>query len=178
MLKLIICLGLFLLPVTALADACKVGHADLHEAIVAVHEKQRNVGVGVVIRSAHGEIFSDYVGLSDLENEVAVTTATQFGIASITKLYTATLLLIYEAQRQIDLDASVQSYVSDFPVKAEGDITVRMLATRRPGIPHPQAVRTPRLFATHYATAAAALEVFEDDALLFAPGSEESYSRN
>jgi serine beta-lactamase-like protein LACTB len=176
MLKLIICMGLLVLPVIALADSCKASDADLQKAIIAVHEKQRNVGVGVVIRSADGEIFSDYVGLSDLENEVRVTAATQFGIASITKLYTATLLLIYEATGRIDLDASVQSYVSDFPVKAEGDITVRMLATHKSGIPHPQAVRTPKLFATHYATAAAALEVFEDDALLFAPGSEESYS--
>ena len=176
MLKILAWLVLILLPVTAIAGQCAADNSAFHDAVLAVHNKQRNVGMGVVVLNAGQEIFSDYIGLADVENNVPVTVDTQFGIASITKLYTAALLLMYEAEGEIDLDATVQKYVSDFPTKREGDITVRMLATHTSGIPHPQAVRTPKLFATHYATAMEALEVFHDDALLSTPGTSASYS--
>lgn len=176
MLKILAWFVLILLPVTAIAGQCAADNSVFHDAVLAVHHKQRNVGMGVVVLNAGQEIFSDYIGLADVENNVPVTVDTQFGIASITKLYTAALLLMYEAEGEIDLDATVQKYVSDFPTKREGDITVRMLATHTSGIPHPQAVRTPKLFATHYATAMEALEVFRDDALLSTPGTSASYS--
>lgn len=176
MLKILAWLVLILLPVTAISGQCAADNSAFHDAVLAVHHKQRNVGMGVVVLNAGQEIFSDYIGLADVENNVPVTVDTQFGIASITKLYTAALLLMYEAEGEIDLDATVQKYVSDFPTKREGDITVRMLATHTSGIPHPQAVRTPKLFATHYATAMEALEVFRDDALLSTPGTSASYS--
>jgi CubicO group peptidase (beta-lactamase class C family) len=176
MLKILAWFALILLPVTAIADQCAVDNSSFHKAVLAVHNKQRNVGLGVVVLKAGQEIYSDYIGLADVENSVPVTVDTQFGIASITKLYTAALLLMYEAEGKIDLDATVQKYIPDFPIKPEGEITVRMLATHTSGIPHPQAVRTPKLFATHYATAMEALEVFRDDALLSTPGTTASYS--
>jgi CubicO group peptidase (beta-lactamase class C family) len=169
-------LFLLLLPGTAVAGQCAADNSVFHDAVAAVHLKQRNVGIGVVVLNAGQEVFSDYMGLADVENDVLVTADTQFGIASITKLYTAVLLLLYEAEDRIDLDATVQAYIPDFPEKPEGDITVRMLAMHTSGIPHPQAVRTPKLFATHYNTATEALEVFRDDALLSVPGAKESYS--
>lgn len=41
---------------------------------------------------------------------------------------------------------------------------------------HPQAVRTPKLYATHFETATDALEVFEDVPLDFVPDSDSAYS--
>lgn len=148
---------------------------DLHQAVVDVHEKQQNVGVATVIRHRETIFFSDYIGLADVEHQVPVGPETQFGVASITKLFTAVALLKLHADGKIALDAPVRTYFPEFPQKSEKEITIRMLATHRSGIPHPTN-RTPQLFATHYESAIEATEVFKNDTLLFEPGTERRYS--
>ena len=155
---------------------CAAPIDDLHQAVVEVHEKQQNVGVATVISKQGKLVFEDYRGLADLEHEVPMSDRTRLGIASITKLFTAVIVLRYHAAGVVDLDAPVQRYVTAFPQKPQGEITLRMLLEHRSGIPHPQAVRTPELFATHYETATDALEVFADEPLDFPPGSESAYS--
>jgi serine beta-lactamase-like protein LACTB len=147
----------------------------LGAAILAVHETQQNVGLAVVVYRAGELTYAQCLGKADLDHDVDVHAGTRFGIASVTKLFTAVTLLNIYGDGEISLDAPVQEYVPDYPEKPEGEITLRMLATHRSGIPHPDR-RTPELFATHYETATAAIEVFVDEELLFAPGSSEHYS--
>lgn len=141
----------------------------------AVHEKQQNVGLQACAMRAGTEVFSGHLGMADLEHSVAVTESTQFGIASITKLFTATAALKLEAEGRLDLDAPIQTYVPEFPLKPEGTITLRMLLEHRSGIPHPSN-RTPELYSTHYASAMDAIELFAADSLLFEPDSDARYS--
>jgi serine beta-lactamase-like protein LACTB, mitochondrial len=155
---------------------CEATDADLRQVIAEIHEKQRNVGLSAVIHQGGELVFSEHLGQADLEHDVEVGAHTHFGIASITKLFTAVTLLKLQTSGLIDLDAPIQKYVKSFPKKPEGEITVRMLVTHRSGIPHPQASRTPQLFATHYETATEALEVFDGDSLVAVPGSEQVYS--
>ncbi|MDX1666246.1 MAG: serine hydrolase domain-containing protein [Saprospiraceae bacterium] len=145
------------------------------EAVEAVHEKQRNVGLAAVIHRGGQKVFSHYQGMADLEHRVPVISETSFGMASITKVFTAVVLLQLEAEGLINLDAPVQRYIPEFPRKSETGITLRMLATHRSGIPHPSN-RTPTLYATHYESALAAMEVYISDTLLFEPGTDRRYS--
>jgi len=149
--------------------------AELRRAALAVHDKQRNIGIAVALHRNGQPVFSLTAGAADLEHDVPVTAATRFGIASLTKLYTAAALLVLRQEGRVDLDAPVQRYVPAFPKRPEGAITLRMLGTHRSGIPHPIR-RTPELFATHYATAIEALEVFAHDTLVAAPGTRRVYS--
>lgn len=154
---------------------CEALPGELHKTAFAIHEKQKNVGLAVLVRRNGETAFSETVGLADLEHGTPVTNETRFGIASLTKLFTAVTLLKLQAAGKIDLDAPVQRYLPRFPEKPEGEITIRMLATHRSGIPHPQE-RTPELFATHFDTATDALVVFEDAELVSVPGERRTYS--
>lgn len=158
-----------------LASRCAAPAGALRQLVAVVHEKQSNVGVAAAIRMDDELIFSEFLGKADLEHDVRVTSATRFGAASLTKLFTAVTLLKLHEQDRIDLDAPVQRYVPSFPEKEDGTITIRMLATHRSGIPHPQD-RTPELFATHYETARDSLEVFADEPLVATPGDRRVYS--
>lgn len=159
----------------ASASACTVPDGTLRAAVTAVHEKQRNVGVAAAIRRGHARAFRADIGFADLEHRVSVDSTTVFGIASVTKLFTAVALLLLHDRGRLDLDAEVQEYVPEYPQHEAGPITLRRLATHRSGIPHPSE-RTPELFATHYETALAALEVFTDDTLVAVPGAQRVYS--
>jgi CubicO group peptidase (beta-lactamase class C family) len=148
----------------------------MQSAINEVHTKQNNVGVAAAIVRGEQIVFTEYLGLADVEFGVEVDRNTRFGIASITKLYTAVALLQLRADGQIELSDTVQKHYPDFPQKPEGQITLEMLALHKSGIPHPQSVRTPKLFATHFENATDAVSVFADDDLLFEPGSDAKYS--
>ena len=154
---------------------CVAPPAELRRAVLAVHDKQRNVGIAVALHRNGQPVFSLTEGAADLEHDAPVTAATRFGIASLTKLYTAAALLVLRQEGRVDLEAPVRRYVPAFPERPEGTITLRMLATHRSGIPHPTR-RTPELFATHYATATQALEVFAHDTLVAVPGARRVYS--
>lgn len=165
---------------TAVAQArvssgCPLPSATLDEAVLEIHNKQQNVGVAATLYGEEGLIYDGHFGLSDLEHQVEIGPETRFGIASITKLFTAVALLKLHVEGKVDLDAPVQRYVPEFPEKNKGTITLRLLATHQSGIPHPSD-RTPELFATHFESSIDALEVFRDDTLMFTPGSQRGYS--
>ena len=147
----------------------------LHESVLEVHQKQQNVGVAAALISKEKLMFADYIGLGDIENNVEIHERSKFGIASVTKLFTAVTILKLEAENKIDLDATVQDYFSDLTFNSKKDITIRMLLTHQSGIPHPNN-RTPKLFSTNYKSAMEAMEVFVNDSLLFEPGTANQYS--
>jgi D-alanyl-D-alanine carboxypeptidase len=79
---------------------------------------------------------SDAVGLADVENDVALTTAHLFRIASHSKTFTATAILQLAADGRLRLDDPVSAYVpelSDAP-SGIGAVTVRELLEHGGGV--------------------------------------------
>lgn len=155
---------------------CAASDADIRNAIQEVHSKQENVGLSAAIVRSDQIVFEHSLGLANVEFSIPVDRDTRFGIASITKLYTAVTLLQFRAEGRIGLGDIVQEHLPDFPRKPEGDISLEMLALHTSGIPHPQSVRTPELYATHFDTATDAIRIFADEDLLFPPGTAARYS--
>ena len=157
---------------SAAEPGCRASDTELRSKISEIHTKQSNVGLAAAIVRGEQLLFAEYLGLADVEFGVGVDRNTRFGVASITKLYTAVTLLQLRADGRLKLSDTVQNHYPAFPQKPEGDITLEMLAKHTSGIPHPQSVRTPKLFATHFETATDAVSVFAIDDLLFTPGSD------
>jgi CubicO group peptidase (beta-lactamase class C family) len=164
-------------PRVAAADPeCRSSNKEISDAIREIHDRQSNVGLAAAIVRGGQVVFTEHLGLADVEFAVEVNSETRFGIASITKLYTAVALLQMKADGRLELSDVVQKHFPDFPLKPEGDITLEMLATHTSGIPHPQSVRTPELFATHFDQATETVSVFADVELQFEPGTDVQYS--
>jgi len=160
----------------AAGPGCLASDADIRGAISDIHTKQSNVGLSAAIVLGEQVVFTENLGLADVEFGIEVDSNTRFGIASITKLYTAVALLQLRADGRLELSDTVQKHFPSFPQKPEGEITLEMLALHKSGIPHPQSVRTPKLFSTHFDNATEAVSVFADVDLLFEPGTDAKYS--
>ena len=119
-------------------------------------------------------VWSDAVGYAEIEAKTPVTTTTRFRIGSVSKPLTAAGLMLMVERGQLDLDAPVQKYVPDFPVKPEGAITTRLAAGHLAGIRHYRGDET-RLNRP-FASIRDGLKIFENDPLLSAPGTKFSYS--
>jgi CubicO group peptidase (beta-lactamase class C family) len=128
-----------------------------------------SVAVGV-----NGEVvWAEGFGFADLENRVSVTPATRFRVGSVSKPITAAAVGLLVQQGKLDLGAPVQRYVPSFPEK-RWPITTRQLAGHIAGVRH--YVNEEFLSSTRYETVLAGLAIFQDDTLLFEPGSRYSYS--
>ncbi len=140
---------------------------------VVLERMDRFPGLSVSVGIDGQIVWAEGFGWADLEQRVPVRATSRFRVGSVAKPMTAALLgLLYE-EGKIDLDATVQTYVADFPEK-EYPITVRQLAGHLAGIRHYRGDEF--LSSVHYDTVSAGLVIFADDPLLFEPGTRYSYS--
>lgn len=119
-------------------------------------------------------VWSEALGYADLAEKIPVTATTRFRIGSISKPLTAAGLVLLVERGQIDLDAPVQKYVPDFPVKPEGAITTRLAAGHLAGIRHYRG--SEMSLNRPFASVRDGLKLFQNDPLLSPPGTKYSYS--
>jgi len=130
-------------------------------------------GVQVAVAIDGTLVWSEGFGYADAARKRPVTRATQFRIGSVSKPLTAAAVVLLYEQGKLDLDAPIQRYVPTFPDKGY-PITTRQLAGHLAGIRH---YKDREFFLNrHFATVRDGLAIFQDDSLLFPPGTRFSYS--
>ena len=73
-------------------------------------------------------------GVADVQHQSPVTPETVFELASITKQFTASAIMLLVQEGKVDLDESIHTYLPDAPEYWRG-ITVRHLLTHTSGLP-------------------------------------------
>jgi len=92
-------------------------------------------GVSIaIIKDGKFERIKGY-GFADVENRVKVTPESMFQIGSVTKQFTATVIMMLVEQQRVVLEAPVSTYLPELP---EGwrDATIRQLLNHTSGIPN------------------------------------------
>lgn len=146
--------------------------AKIRVAVEGAMRAQRVPGASICV-SHRGRRWSGGFGLADVENEVAVTPATVFRVASISKPITATAALQLVEAGALDLDAPVTRYLSELSADYEG-VTTRQLLSHQGGVRTYRAGETES--ARRYESVRGALAMFKDDPLAAAPGARFLYS--
>lgn len=103
-----------------------------------VTKKLEATGIpGAALGILHNDVtYSVGLGVTSVDHPLAVTDETLFQIGSITKTFTAMLLLQLADDGKVDLDAPIQTYLPDFKVQdetASTKATVRHLLTHTAG---------------------------------------------
>jgi CubicO group peptidase (beta-lactamase class C family) len=149
----------------------------LDKSISAYMSRHGIPGLSAAVALEGKVIWSKGYGSADLENSVPALTETAYRTASIGKTITATAAMKLVEEGKLELDRPIQEYCPSFP-KKPWVITPRHLLTHQSGIRHYGGPRDQeeQTSTVHYTTVEAALAPFEDDPLLFEPGTEYSYS--
>ena len=87
-------------------------------------------GSFLVAKNGH-IIYEKYRGFSNFEKKIAVNSETPLHIASLTKVITATTIMLLVDSKKITLDQKVNTILDDFPYP---DVSIRMLLNHRSGI--------------------------------------------
>ena len=90
---------------------------------------------GSVLVAKNGKIvYQKKVGFADIEHKVPIVANTKFELASISKTFTAILILQLVESGKIKLDAKISDYIPEFARNDSGQITIHHLLSHTSGI--------------------------------------------
>jgi serine beta-lactamase-like protein LACTB, mitochondrial len=123
----------------------------------------------------HGrQVWAEAFGVADLDGKTPLTTDAVFPLGSTSKALTSLALGKLVEDKKLDLDAPIQTYVPYFP-KKEYPLTPRLLAGHLSGL-RDYDMKT-EYYNTHaFSSVRESVAVFQDDPLLFEPGTRYAYS--
>jgi CubicO group peptidase (beta-lactamase class C family) len=109
--------------------------------LAAQQQRLGIVGIAGGFVLPDGQVVTAAHGLADRERDVAMTVATPFRMASITKVFTVTAMLIARDEGLLSLDAPASELVPELatvvdPAADPRPITLRQLVSHTAGLPH------------------------------------------
>lgn len=135
---------------------------------------------GSVLVSQNGKvIYKKAFGEADIELKVPNQVDTKYRLASVSKQFTAMLILQLVQQKKLDLNTSITAYLPDYP-KAQGQkITLHHLLTHSSGIPNFTSFREYRdkIMRNPYKPVEL-VHLFDTLSLEFEPGKQFNYSNS
>lgn len=132
---------------------------------------------GVVLVAREGKVlYQRAAGLADRERGIAMELSSKLQIASTTKLFTQIAMRQLEQAGKVSLADTLGKFLPDYPnPTARGRVTVEQLIRHRSGVGsfwnEKFMARAPHVRSVHDY-----MELFQDDSLLFEPGTSEAYS--
>jgi CubicO group peptidase (beta-lactamase class C family) len=126
----------FLLALSALVVSAPAQDkaAKIDELMSLYHDyRQFN---GSVLVAEHGKvIYKKGFGLANMEWNIPNTPATKFRLGSITKQFTAAVVLQLIEEGKLRLDGRICDYLPEYPKKSGERVTIHQLLTHTSGIP-------------------------------------------
>jgi CubicO group peptidase (beta-lactamase class C family) len=132
---------------------------------------------GAILVAEEGEvIYKKGFGFANMEWDIPNQTDTKFRIASITKQFTAMLILQLVAEKKLDLNVPISTYLPDYPKQNADKITIHHLLTHTSGTPEFDEFIYFYDIERNRHRPEELLSIFAEGELQFTPGEEYAYS--
>lgn len=127
---------------------------------------------GSVLISHNGKvIYKKGFGLANMEWNIPNGTDTKFRIASVTKPFTAMLIMQLVAEKKLDLHEPITTYLTDYPKENGSKITVHHLLTHSSGL-----LRDVDVDQKQFHRPKQLVDNFKNEPLIYEPGEKFEYS--
>jgi CubicO group peptidase (beta-lactamase class C family) len=105
-----------------------------YAAIVNAFVKQKGFSGSVLVAESGRVIFSMYAGMSNRQHKIPVTANSIFRICSVTKTFTAVIILQLMEEGKIDLKNTIGTYYPEYTGPARDSVNIHQLLTYSSGI--------------------------------------------
>ncbi len=168
-----------LLCALALPIGCATGGKTVQESVDALMRDYAGDGPGasvLVIENGKPVVERAY-GFADLEARTPAAPRTNYRLASVSKQFTATAVLLLARDGKLGLDDPVRKWLPSLPAKAADAITIKHLLTHTSGlIDYEDLMAEDATEQVHDADVLRLLET--QDHTYFAPGADYRYSNS
>jgi CubicO group peptidase (beta-lactamase class C family) len=144
---------------------------------------ERGFFSGVVLMSRDGNVLFEHAyGMANAEEKIPNTLQTRFRIASISKTFTAVIVMQLEAEHRLALSESICMYIDECPPRW-ADIKLHHLLSHTSGIynytrPKPGEQQIEQMLTSTNHTKADVFARFIHEPLAFVPGEKFDYSNS
>lgn len=170
---------IFVAGLSSALMACATGGKAVYESVDALMRDYDGQGPGasvLVIRDGEAVVRRSY-GYADLETRTPATPRTNYRLASVSKQFTATAILLLAQDGKLGLDDPVRKWLPSLPAKAADAITIKHLLTHTSGlIDYEDLMAEDAVEQIHDAGVLRLLET--QDRAYFAPGADYRYSNS
>ena len=170
-------LALFLILISSMGFAqSKVEQID---QLINTYQAYGQFNGSVLISDQGKVIFKKGFGMANMEWDIPNQPNTKHRLGSITKQFTAMLILQLVAEGQLDLQEPISKYLPDYPKSTGGIITTHHLLTHTSGIPNYTSFSN--FMADESRNPYSPVDFvkkFDEKELDFAPGEKFSYSNS
>ena len=165
--------GLFLLLCIA---ACSADNSSKVDGLFSDYRTDKTPGASVmVIRDGEPVLVKSY-GWADVENDVRIEPSTNFRLASLTKQFTATAVLMLVDDGRLSVDDSIRDYFPQFPAFADR-IRIRHLLQHTSGLEDYEPIYGDR-FPEQILDRGVVEIIAGTESTYFPPGTEYRYSNS
>ena len=169
---------LLLLTLLIIKNTYADDYSDKLDKLMSEYDKMQ-VFSGVVLLAKGGNIvYEKPFGYADWENKVQNNNQTLFNIASITKMFTATMIKQLEKEGKLSLSDPLNKFVSIYPDNIGGKITIDMLLNMKAGLGDYLMDPVYNRNITKFTNVDAYLDLIKNEPLLFEPGTDTRYSNS
>jgi CubicO group peptidase (beta-lactamase class C family) len=177
--RALILVALFLTTTSFLTAQTATQKAAKFDEVMALASKYQTFNGAVLVAENGKVIYKKGFGLANMEWNIPNTPETRFRLGSITKQFTATLILQLVEQGKIKLDGKLSDYLPDYRKDVGEKVTIHQLLTHTSGIPSytglPGFIRD---VSRNPYTVDEFVKKFASNDLEFEPGSKFSYNNS
>jgi CubicO group peptidase (beta-lactamase class C family) len=177
--RALILVALFLTTSSFLTAQTATQKAAKFDEVMALASKYKTFNGAVLVAENGKVIYKKGFGLANMEWNIPNTPETRFRLGSITKQFTATLILQLVEQGKIKLDGKLSDYLPDYRKDVGEKVTIHQLLTHTSGIPSytglPGFIRD---VSRNPYTVDEFVKKFASNDLEFEPGSKFSYNNS
>lgn len=146
------------------------------DSLISTYARYGDFNGAILVAEAGKVLFRQGFGLADMEWNIPNTSTTKFRIGSVTKQFTAMLIMQLVADGKLELHVPIANYLPGYPQENGQKITVHHLLTHSSGIPNNYASTKASKKRPDAYTAAELVDEFSNLPLLFTPGEKFDYS--
>jgi len=144
---------------------------DKIDEIVKMYSDNAGFNGSVLVAHQGQVIYKKGFGMANMEWKIANEPNTKFRIASVTKPFTAMLIMQLVAEKKLDLHKPIGVYLKDYPKTTGNQITIHHLLTHTSGL-----VRSIETDKKQFHNPKELVDLFEDEPLQFTTGEKFDYS--
>lgn len=137
--------------------------------------EEENLGMGSVAIFKNGQLdYQKSFGQADIENSISATSQTKYRIASITKSFTASIIMQLIDENSLTLSTTLDNFFPELP--NSNLITIEHLLRHRSGLFNYTETAYGTDITTQPATQQQLIDLFIENGTIFEPNEQTSYS--
>jgi CubicO group peptidase (beta-lactamase class C family) len=103
-------------------------------AMIADYAREHDFNGTILVQAGGARLYHGSFGVAERAFGTPADTATRYRVASITKLFTAALVLQLHQEGRLDVDRTIDAYLPDYPGGGADRVTVHQLLNHTSGI--------------------------------------------